>query len=150
MEAVQTRCREAAVGMTWEDFKALMKEEYCPSNEMQKLETEFWSRAMVGTGHAAVLTDEAVRNGSLKRSGERRGDGRESSKEGNAKSDNKRARTRKEFATITNPVSKEHTGLAPKCTNYNFHHHPETPCRACMNCNRLGNFAKDCRAGPRL
>ncbi|GJS29865.1 hypothetical protein Tco_0490485 [Tanacetum coccineum] len=38
-----------------EDFKALMKEEYCPSNEMQKLETEFWSRAMVGTGHAAYI-----------------------------------------------------------------------------------------------
>ncbi|GJU20592.1 putative reverse transcriptase domain-containing protein [Tanacetum coccineum] len=42
-----------------------MKEEYCPSNEMQKLET-----AMVGTGHTMVLTDEAVRNGSLKRSGQ--------------------------------------------------------------------------------
>ncbi|GJZ16176.1 reverse transcriptase domain-containing protein [Tanacetum coccineum] len=38
---VKTRGQEAAFGMTWEDFKALMKEEYCPSNEMQKLETEF-------------------------------------------------------------------------------------------------------------
>ncbi|GKD24923.1 reverse transcriptase domain-containing protein, partial [Tanacetum coccineum] len=32
---VQTRGREAAVGMTWEDFKELMKEEYYPSNEIQ-------------------------------------------------------------------------------------------------------------------
>ncbi|GKD71802.1 hypothetical protein Tco_1325892 [Tanacetum coccineum] len=32
---VQTRGREAAVGMTWEDFKALMKKEYYPSNEMK-------------------------------------------------------------------------------------------------------------------
>ncbi|GKC02569.1 reverse transcriptase domain-containing protein [Tanacetum coccineum] len=119
---VRTRGRKAAVGMAWEDFKALMKEEYCPSNEMQRLETEFWSHSMGGVGHAAytdrfhelarlvphlvtletkrieryiyglapqirgmvaatdpsmiqsagVLTDEAVRNGSLKRSGERR------------------------------------------------------------------------------
>ncbi|GJT15596.1 reverse transcriptase domain-containing protein [Tanacetum coccineum] len=38
---VQTRGREAAVGMIWEDFKALMKGEYCPSNKMHKLETEF-------------------------------------------------------------------------------------------------------------
>ncbi|GKC67112.1 hypothetical protein Tco_1099710 [Tanacetum coccineum] len=51
MEA--TRGREAAVGMTWEDFKPLMKEEYCPSNEMQNLEIEFWSYAMVGAGHVA-------------------------------------------------------------------------------------------------
>ncbi|GJS54393.1 retrotransposon protein, putative, ty3-gypsy subclass [Tanacetum coccineum] len=33
--------------------EALMKEEYCPSNEMQKLETEFWNHAMVGASHLA-------------------------------------------------------------------------------------------------
>nr|GEU84629.1 reverse transcriptase domain-containing protein [Tanacetum cinerariifolium] len=123
---IQTKGREAAVGMTWEDFKALMNEEYCPRNEMQKLEIEFWNHAMVGAGHSPytnrfhelarldlhlvtpetnrierVLTDEAVRNGSLKRSGKRRGDGGESSKEGN------RARIGKVFAIITNPVRKE-------------------------------------------
>ncbi|GJV11037.1 hypothetical protein Tco_1352578 [Tanacetum coccineum] len=57
-----------------------------------------------------VLTDEVVRNGSLKRTSERKGDGGESSKEGNVKGDNKRARTGKVFATITNPVRKEYTG----------------------------------------
>ncbi|GJY41992.1 putative reverse transcriptase domain-containing protein [Tanacetum coccineum] len=51
---------------------------------------------------AGVLTDEAVRNGSLKRSGERRGDDGESSKEGNVKGDNKRAGTRKVFAQSPN------------------------------------------------
>ncbi|GKB49448.1 hypothetical protein Tco_0900201 [Tanacetum coccineum] len=40
-----------------------------------------------------VLIDEAIRNGSLKKSGEKRGDGEDSSKEGNVKGDNKRART---------------------------------------------------------
>nr|GEU42978.1 putative reverse transcriptase domain-containing protein [Tanacetum cinerariifolium] len=44
---------------------------------------------------AEVLTDEPVRNGFLKKSGEKRGYGRESSKEGNFKSDNNRTRTRK-------------------------------------------------------
>ncbi|GJV00782.1 hypothetical protein Tco_1330052 [Tanacetum coccineum] len=29
------------------------KEEFCPSHEMQKLETELWNHAMVGAGHAA-------------------------------------------------------------------------------------------------
>ncbi|GJW45395.1 putative reverse transcriptase domain-containing protein [Tanacetum coccineum] len=31
----------------------MMIEEFCPSNEMQKLETELWNHAMVGAGHAA-------------------------------------------------------------------------------------------------
>ncbi|GJS22768.1 hypothetical protein Tco_0451400 [Tanacetum coccineum] len=38
---VQARGREAAMAMTWNDFKALMVEEFCPSNEMEKLENEF-------------------------------------------------------------------------------------------------------------
>ncbi|GKC72292.1 putative reverse transcriptase domain-containing protein [Tanacetum coccineum] len=99
---------------------------------------------------AGVLTDEAIRNGSLKRSGEKRGDGEESSKEGNVKGDNKRARTGKLFATITNPVRKEYTDSTPKFTNYNFHHNPETPCHMCTNRNRLGHFTKDYRVGPRM
>ncbi|GJS86732.1 putative reverse transcriptase domain-containing protein [Tanacetum coccineum] len=40
------------IGMSWEDFKTLTREEFYPSNEMQKLETELWNHAMVGAGHA--------------------------------------------------------------------------------------------------
>ncbi|PWA76224.1 reverse transcriptase domain-containing protein [Artemisia annua] len=50
---IQARGREAAVGMSWDDFKALLMEEYCPDNEMQKLEYEFYHHAMVGAGHTA-------------------------------------------------------------------------------------------------
>ncbi|GKC49085.1 putative reverse transcriptase domain-containing protein [Tanacetum coccineum] len=46
-----------------------------------------------------VLTYEAVRNGSLKRNSEKRG---ESSKEGNVRGDSKKARTGKVFVIITN------------------------------------------------
>ncbi|GKD63106.1 putative reverse transcriptase domain-containing protein, partial [Tanacetum coccineum] len=52
-QKVQTRGREAAVSMTWKDFKTLTREELCPNNEMQKLETKFWYHAMLGAGHAA-------------------------------------------------------------------------------------------------
>nr|GFB74545.1 reverse transcriptase domain-containing protein [Tanacetum cinerariifolium] len=38
---VQARGREAAIGMSWADFKALLVEELCPSNEVEKLESEF-------------------------------------------------------------------------------------------------------------
>ncbi|GJV45981.1 hypothetical protein Tco_1430517 [Tanacetum coccineum] len=31
---IKARGREATIGMTWKDFKALLVEEFCPSNEM--------------------------------------------------------------------------------------------------------------------
>ncbi|GJW73430.1 hypothetical protein Tco_0132800 [Tanacetum coccineum] len=37
---VQARHREAAIGMAWVEFKALLVEEFCLSNEMEKLESE--------------------------------------------------------------------------------------------------------------
>ncbi|GKA80325.1 reverse transcriptase domain-containing protein [Tanacetum coccineum] len=48
-----TISREVAVSMSLDDFKFMMIEEFCPSHEMQKLETELWNHAMVGAGHAA-------------------------------------------------------------------------------------------------
>nr|GEV86541.1 zinc finger, CCHC-type, retrotransposon Gag domain protein [Tanacetum cinerariifolium] len=48
---VQARGRAAAIGMSWTDFKALLVEEFCPSNEMEKLESEFWNHKMVGANH---------------------------------------------------------------------------------------------------
>nr|GEW74607.1 reverse transcriptase domain-containing protein [Tanacetum cinerariifolium] len=50
---IHTRGREAAVGMSWEDFKTLTREGFFSSNEMQKLETELWNHAMVKAGHVA-------------------------------------------------------------------------------------------------
>ncbi|GKA59436.1 hypothetical protein Tco_0758749 [Tanacetum coccineum] len=181
-----------------------MGEEFCPINEMQKLEIEFWNQAMVGASHAAytdrfhelarlvphlvtpenkrieryiyglaplirgmvaateptiiqkamqkagTLTDEAIRNGSLKKNPEKRGNSGEPSRDRNVKDDNKRTRTGNAFATTANPVRREYTGAAPKCANCNLHHSPESPCRACFNRNRLGHLAKDCRVVPRM
>nr|GEU35625.1 hypothetical protein [Tanacetum cinerariifolium] len=76
---------------------------------------------------------------------EKRGSGGEPNKDRNVRDDNKRTRIGNAFATTANPVRREYTGTAPKCTTCNYHHLPETPCRACFNCNRPGYFAKDCR-----
>ncbi|GJX35993.1 putative reverse transcriptase domain-containing protein [Tanacetum coccineum] len=65
-----------------------------------------------------VLTNEAIRNGSLRKNTEKRGNVGEPSKDGNVKGDNKRSRTGKAFTITTNPVRKEYTGLTPKCTNW--------------------------------
>ncbi|GJV57358.1 reverse transcriptase domain-containing protein [Tanacetum coccineum] len=195
--------REIVVGMSWDNFKVLIREEFCPSNEMQKLETELWNHVMVGAGHAAytdrfhelarlvphlvtpenerieryvhglapqihrmvaatepttiqsvvlkadVLTDEAIRNGSIKKNPEKRGNEGEPSKDRNVRDDNKRTRTGNTFVITANPVRGGYTGTAPKYTTCSYHYSPETPYRSCFNCNRPGNFARDCRVVPR-
>ncbi|GKA47485.1 putative nucleotidyltransferase, ribonuclease H, partial [Tanacetum coccineum] len=178
---IHTQSRKAVVGMSWEDFKTLMREEFCPSNEMQNLETDYvsslfsnpenkrieryvYGRAPQIRGMAAVtepttiqkavqiagtLTDESIRNGSIKKNPEKRGNGGEPSKDRNERDDNKRTRTGNAFATTTNHVRRENTGTAPKCTTCNFYHPPEAPCRTCFNYNRPGHLAKDCRVVPR-
>ncbi|GKA56305.1 putative reverse transcriptase domain-containing protein [Tanacetum coccineum] len=163
---IHTRGREAAIGMSWEDFKTLTREEFCSSNEMQKLETKLWNHAMVGAGHATytdrfhelarlvphLVTLESKRierNGSIKKNHEKRGNEEEPSKDRNVRDDNKRTRTVNAFAMTTNPVGRENTGIIPKCTTCNTYHPPEVPCRTCFNYNRLGYFSKDCRDVPR-
>ncbi|GJZ42075.1 putative reverse transcriptase domain-containing protein [Tanacetum coccineum] len=50
---IRTLSQEVAVSMSWNDFKFMMIQEFCPSHEMQKLESELWNHAMVRAGHAA-------------------------------------------------------------------------------------------------
>ncbi|GJU91690.1 putative reverse transcriptase domain-containing protein, partial [Tanacetum coccineum] len=77
---VQARGHEATIGISWNDFKALLVEEFCPSNEMDKLENE-------------ILTDEAVRCGKLTKGNDKRKEIEESSKQGSTWKDNKKSKT---------------------------------------------------------
>ncbi|GJW28949.1 reverse transcriptase domain-containing protein [Tanacetum coccineum] len=54
---VQARGRDAANAMAWNDFKALLTMKFCPSNEIKKLEGEFWNHSMVCAGHLPGYTD---------------------------------------------------------------------------------------------
>ncbi|GJX66114.1 putative reverse transcriptase domain-containing protein [Tanacetum coccineum] len=193
---------EVVVSMSWNDFKFIMIQEFCPNHEMQKLESELWNHVMVGAGRAAytdrfhelarlvphlvtpesrmieryvyglapqiygmvaamepktiqkavqisgALTDEAVRNGSIKKV-KKRGSVWEPSKDRSKRDDNKRTRTMNAFATTVNPVGGENTGTWPKCTICNSFHAPGGLCRTCYNCNRLGHLARDYRSVPR-
>nr|GEU34214.1 hypothetical protein [Tanacetum cinerariifolium] len=153
---IRTLSREVAVSMSWNEFKFMMIEEFCPSHEIQKLETELWNHVMVGVGHAAytdrfhelarlvphlkavqisgALIDEAVKNGSIKKV-EKKGNVGESSKDKNGREDNKRTRTGNAFATTTNPIGRENTGAWPKCTTCNSYHAHDGPC---IEPNELG------------
>ncbi|GJT82726.1 reverse transcriptase domain-containing protein [Tanacetum coccineum] len=98
---------------------------------------------------ASTLTDETLRNGSIKKNPEKIGNGGEPSKDRNGRDDNKRTRTGNAFATTANPIRREYIGTTPKCIACNYHHSPETPCRTCFNYNRPGHFAKDCKVVPK-
>ncbi|GKC84800.1 putative reverse transcriptase domain-containing protein [Tanacetum coccineum] len=163
---IRTLSREVAVSMSWNDFKFMMTQEFCPSHKMQKLESELWNHAMVGAGHATytdrfhelarlvphlisgALTNKAERNGSIKKV-DKRGNAGEPSKDKNGRDDNNRTRTRNAFTTTVNPVGRENKGTWPKCTICNSYHAPGEACRTCFNCNRSSHLAKDCRGVPR-
>ncbi|GKA03197.1 putative reverse transcriptase domain-containing protein [Tanacetum coccineum] len=147
----QARGREVAIAISWNDFKALLMEEFCPSNEIEKLENEFWNPTMVRANHVAytdrfhelaklvphlvtpessrikryinglapqicgmlratqpttihsailmagILTNEAVRCGTLTKGNDKRKEMEESSKKGSTWKDNKKLKTRKGF-----------------------------------------------------
>ncbi|GKB55066.1 putative reverse transcriptase domain-containing protein [Tanacetum coccineum] len=129
------RGRDAANAMAWDDFKALLTTEFCPSNEIEKLEGEFWNHSMVGADHAGytdrfhelaklvphlirgmlratqpatiqaailtagILTDEAVRSGTLAKAGEKRKERDEASKSKSVGKDKKKAKRGSVFVT---------------------------------------------------
>ncbi|GJU81230.1 putative reverse transcriptase domain-containing protein [Tanacetum coccineum] len=95
---------------------------------------------------SGALTDEAVRNGSIKKV-EKSGNVGEPIKDKNGRDDNKRTRIVNAFATTVNPVGRENAGTL--CTTCNSNHAPGRPCRTCFNCNRPGHLAKDFRGVPR-
>ncbi|GJT02040.1 putative reverse transcriptase domain-containing protein [Tanacetum coccineum] len=39
----------AAIAQPWDDFKKLLMEEYCPDDEVQKLESKIWNHKIVGS-----------------------------------------------------------------------------------------------------
>ncbi|KAD5318277.1 hypothetical protein E3N88_18223 [Mikania micrantha] len=44
------------MSMTWEDFKTLLRTEFCPKNELQKLEVELSNHVMKGADHMGYTT----------------------------------------------------------------------------------------------
>ncbi|GJS87555.1 putative reverse transcriptase domain-containing protein [Tanacetum coccineum] len=186
--------QEVTVSMSWNDFKFMMIQEFCPSHEMQKLESELWNHAMVGAVHATytdrfhelarlvphlvipeskmieryvyilalqiremvaatepktmqkavqisgALTDEAVRNRSIKKV-EKRGNVGETSKDKNGRDNNKRTRTGNVFATTINPDCR---GVSRNVNPVNARN---TTVRACYECGSTDHVRSAC---PRL
>ncbi|GJR64091.1 putative reverse transcriptase domain-containing protein [Tanacetum coccineum] len=148
----QARGRVAALAMSWNDFKALMVEEFCPSNEMEKLENEFWNHKMVHSWvfalrirgmiraistsitiqiailRAGILTDEAVSCGTLTKGSEKRKVMEEPSKTGGSWKDNKKAKRGTGFVA-TAPFRNEVVSSTPRCGKCKTLHTDNEPCK---------------------
>ncbi|GJT16395.1 putative reverse transcriptase domain-containing protein [Tanacetum coccineum] len=113
--------------------KALHTEEFCPSNEMEKLESEFWNHKMVGANHtgytdrfresaklvphlvtlesshikrAGILTDEAVSGGTLTKGNEKRKGVEEINKQGRGRNNELRERRSHDARNCRMPIKQ--------------------------------------------
>nr|GEY24966.1 hypothetical protein [Tanacetum cinerariifolium] len=110
---IRTLSWEVAISMSWNDFKA----------DHAVYTDRFHELARLVVQISGALTDEGVRNGSIKKV-EKKGNMGEPNKNKNVRDDNKRTRTGNVFATIVNLVGRENTGTWPKWTTCNSYHVP--------------------------
>ncbi|KAI3696046.1 hypothetical protein L1987_79055 [Smallanthus sonchifolius] len=165
---VKTLGRQIAYQLTWEELKAMMTEEYCPRNELQKIESEMWNLQMIGDDVAGYtdrfnelaslvphmvtpeykkLRDNAVRDGLFEkketeegRSGEKRKwFGKQSNQ--NKNQTYKRPGTMKAYAVNT-VEQKGYLGTRPKCDKCGYHHSGR--CTQCGKCKKYGHLAHNC------
>ncbi|GJR12359.1 putative nucleotidyltransferase, ribonuclease H [Tanacetum coccineum] len=132
-----SRGRVAALAMSWNDFKALMVEEFCPSNEMEKLENEFWNHKMVGANHAAYtdrfhelakLVPHLVTPETSRIKSERDNLMEELVKTRRSWKDNKKAKKGTGFVAAA-PFRNEVTSSTPRCGKCKTLHTDNEPCK---------------------
>ncbi|GKC54003.1 putative reverse transcriptase domain-containing protein [Tanacetum coccineum] len=171
---VQARGREVAIGMSWNDFKALLVEEFCLSNDLEKLENEFWNYTMVGANHVTytdrfhelaklvphlvtpesscikrILTNVAVRCGTLTKGNDKRKEMEESCKQGSTWKDNKKSKNGLGFV-VTVPPKNDNVSTYPKCAKCYTFHLENAPFRmgknqrVCYECGSLDHLRNDC------
>ncbi|GJY31652.1 reverse transcriptase domain-containing protein [Tanacetum coccineum] len=171
--AVPTKGLWHAIPKSMMEIEALLVKELCPSNEMEKLESEFWNHKMVGANHAGytdrfhelaklvphlvtpessrikrdgILTDEAVSCGTLTKGNDKRKVVEESSKSSGSWKDNKKAKVGIGFVA-TVPPRNEVASSNPKCSKQvalvNAVRMSNNP-RVCYECGSPDHFRNTC------
>ncbi|GJU37777.1 reverse transcriptase domain-containing protein, partial [Tanacetum coccineum] len=137
---VQARGHEAAIGANYvaytDRFHELAKlVPYLVNPESSRIKSVILT--------AGILTDEAVRCGTLTKGNDKRKEMEESSKQGSTWKDNKKSKTRSGYVA-TFPPKSDNVNTYPKCTKCYTFHHENAPCRLCYNCQKQGHFARQC------
>ncbi|GJX75590.1 putative reverse transcriptase domain-containing protein [Tanacetum coccineum] len=94
-----------------------------------------------------ILTDEAVRKGTLAKADEKRKERDEASKSESVGEDEKKAKGGRGFVAAV-PLRREN-GNFPKCARCKGFHAEKGPCIVCYNCQRSGHMARECRTPVR-
>nr|GEU47672.1 hypothetical protein [Tanacetum cinerariifolium] len=102
-------------------------QKFCPSNEIEKLEYEFWNHKMVGANDVGY-TD---RYHEL-----------EINKQGSGRNDDKREKVSKGFMAATTHRN-ENTRPHQKFAKYLAYHPEGRPCIVCFNCQNLGHYTRN-------
>jgi len=170
----KSRGTEVALDLSWDEFKALMIEEFCPNNELQELEENYWSPLLLphlttSVNHAirkfcnelpmqtrvSVLSskpttlEEAIQL-TITTSDIHTKDGTLPTK-GTKRPAEQTADAPSKIATRTKKrkTKNGYTGIYPLCDTCKYHHPVNSPCRQCTTCGRFGHLATTCRSIPR-
>ncbi|KAI3813853.1 hypothetical protein L1987_18588 [Smallanthus sonchifolius] len=160
---------DVAMALPWDEVKRLMTEEFCPRNEMKKLEAEFWDLAQ-DSGESLAYTTRFHELSllvphmvtPLARGIEKYIGGLPMKIQDTVLGRNPATLEDaiRLSATLTdnhvkagcsydsNLAKKHYVGSSPLCNTCNYHHFPNLPCRVCASCGRYGHLANTCRIKP--
>nr|GEW56291.1 retrotransposon protein, putative, Ty3-gypsy subclass [Tanacetum cinerariifolium] len=130
--------QEVAISMSWNDFKNGHAAYTDRFHELSRLVPHLVTPE--SRMFESALTDEAIRNGSIKKV-EKIGNVGEPSKDKSGRDDNKRTRNGNVFATTMNLVRRENTGVPRNANPVNARN---LTVRACYECGRTDHVMSVC------
>ncbi|GJU53986.1 putative reverse transcriptase domain-containing protein [Tanacetum coccineum] len=164
---------EAAYGMSWAELIKLMKEVYCPRNEVQKMKTELWNLVVKGNDLTAYtrrfqelrnvivaeptklqdairlannLMDQKLKGYARSAENKRRLKNNSRDNRGQQpvfKRQNVRGQNVARAYTAGNNEKNRYVGYLPYCNKCKLHYAGQCTMR-CGNCKRVGHITRDC------
>ncbi|GJU69345.1 putative reverse transcriptase domain-containing protein [Tanacetum coccineum] len=173
LHIIQIRGWEAAIAQPWEDFKKLLMEEYCPNDEIQKLESEFWNHKMVGsdidrglapkikanvtsfkpdTIQSAVsmanhLTTDGIKDGIFKKNenvGDKKRSNNQFKNRGRNDRNNIQMTERNFVVTAPDQEQVQCQYVGPHPKCAKCNFHNSGNCPTCGRCNQVGHYTRYC------
>nr|GEZ94135.1 hypothetical protein [Tanacetum cinerariifolium] len=161
-ERVANLCREVANARSWAEVKQMMTDEFCPTEEVQRLKDELrhlkirYMNIAAYTkrfNELALLSLDAVPN-EKKKENSTQGSNNNNNNNHNRRNyrnnnhhnqNNNRRQNNARALTTAQNMGANQTGVASKCNHCGRCHFHQCPPK-CENCGRIGHKAKDCRS----
>ncbi|GJR88561.1 putative reverse transcriptase domain-containing protein [Tanacetum coccineum] len=159
---VATLGLEVVNAKSWNDMKIMMREEFCPPEEIQRMEVELWNLRVKDSNIAAytqrfnelvLLCPEMVpsekkkveayeNNNNNNNNNNNRGNYRNNNRHN--QNNNQRHGNARALTTTQNAGANQ-TGVASKCNRCGICHFGQCPPK-CYKCGKIGHKEKDCRS----